>query len=272
MVTQRAVASALATLAFAAAAEAQLIQGTVIDDESRSAVAGAGIVLLTPLTSERVHAVTSAAGTFLIRAPRSGSYRLQVTHPSYATYEADSVFVGSGQAVMLEVRLGRAAVPLEPIVVTARRNAGMPGFDDRREAGFGRFITREDIDRRSAFRTTDLLRNIQGITLRRTGRSMMVLMRGGGTGLCEPALWIDGVLVRQLPGNTIDDFLTPGIIEAAEVYPSYAAAPTEYAVGLCGVILIWTRRGAGEDGSPWQWKKVLAGASAALLVIWLIGG
>ncbi|HUF50446.1 MAG TPA: TonB-dependent receptor [Longimicrobiales bacterium] len=275
MLTQRAFGFALALLAFAAvAAEAQLIQGVVIDDLSRTAVAGAEVLLLTPRASERVQTTTSDVGAFLIRAPRSGVYRLRVTHPGYATYEADSVVVGSSEAIMLEIRLGLAAVPLEPMVVTARRNAGMPGFDDRREAGFGRFITREDIDRRSAFRTSDLLRTIQGITLRRSGRAdgMIVLMRGGGIGMCEPAVWVDGVLVRQLPGNTIDDFLTPGIIEAAEVYPSYAAAPAEYAVGMCGVIVFWTRRGSGEDGRPWQWKKVLAGASAALLIIWLIGG
>lgn len=275
MMDQRAFGFALVMLAFAAvAAEAQLIQGVVIDDLSRIAVAGAEVLLLTPRASERVQTTTSDVGAFLIRAPRSGIYRLRVTHPGYATYEADSVVVGSSEAVMLEIRLGQAAVPLEPMVVTARRNAGMPGFDDRREAGFGRFITREDIERRSAFHTSDLLRNVQGITLRRSGRAggMMVLMRGGGMGTCEPAIWVDGVLVRQISGSTIDDFLTPGIIEAAEVYPSYAAAPTEYAVGMCGVILIWTRRGSGDDGSPWQWKKVLAVASAALLVVWLIGG
>lgn len=271
--TERSVGFALAILAFTAeAAQAQVIHGTVIDGSSRTAVADAEVVLLTPRMAERTTTITNGAGGFLLRAPRAGTYRLRVTHPRFVPYEADSVEVHTGEAVMLEIRLGLNAVPLEPIVVTARRHAGMPGFDERLAAGMGRFITREDIDRRSAFRTSDLLRNIQGITLRRSGRSdgMIVLMRGGGTGLCQPALWIDGVLVRQVPGSTIDDFLSPDIVEAIEVYQSTAAAPAGYAVGGCGVILVWTRRGSGDDGGPWQWKKLLAGASAALVVIWLI--
>lgn len=273
MRTARGVVPALIACALAAApASAQVIQGRVLEEGSRSPVAGAEVELLTDRLRERTRATTDGAGAFVLTAPRSGTYALRVTHPSYMTYEADSVVVGGGEAVMLEIRLGRGAIPLEPLVVTARRNARMVGFDDRQETGLGRFITREDIDRRSAFRTSDLLRGVQGITLRRSGRSgaMLALMRGGATGLCQPAIWLDGVQVRQLPGSTLDDFLTPGTIEAIEVYPSHAVAPVEYVSGSCGVILIWTRRGSGEDGEPWQWKKMLAGAGAALLVIFLI--
>jgi hypothetical protein len=274
MSTQRGVRIALAACALAvvaAEAKAQVIQGVVIDATSRLAVAGAEVALLEPRTGQRTGALTDSAGAFLLTAARAGTYRLRITHPSYVAYEADSVAVNGGEAVMLEIRLGQAAIPLEPLVVTARRQVAMTGFDARREAGFGRFITREDIDRRGAFRTSDLLRSMQGITLRPSGRSgMMVLMRGGGTGLCQPAIWVDGLLVRQLTGSTIDDFLTPGSIEAVEVYQAHAAAPTEYTAGACGVILFWTRRGSAEEGGPWQWKKMLIGAGAALIVIVLI--
>jgi Carboxypeptidase regulatory-like domain/TonB-dependent Receptor Plug Domain len=274
MSTYRGVRVALVALALAAAAveaQAQVIQGVVIDAVSRAAVAGAEVELLEPRTLQRTWSVTDSAGAFLLTATRAGTYRLRVTHPSYVTYEADSVAVGGGEAVMLEIRLGQAAIPLEPLVVTARRQVAMTGFDERRKAGFGRFITREDIDRRSAFRTSDLLRNVQGITLRPAGRSgSFVLMRGGGTGLCQPAIWVDGILTRQVAGGTIDELLAPNAIEAVEVYTAHGGAPTEYIAGSCGVILFWTRRGSGGEGEPWQWKKMLIGAGVALVVIVLI--
>lgn len=273
MVTVRTVALALALLASApTAVAAQWIQGTVVEEATGAVVAGAEVVLLTPRVADRPSTTTDAAGRFQIRAPRPGTYRLSVTHLSFVPYEADSVEVRGGEALMLEIRLGRGAVPLEPLVVTARRNAGMPGFDERQAAGFGRFITREDIRRRSAFRTSDLLRGVQGVTLQRVPGSdgMLVLMRSGGIGLCQPALWVDGVYVRQLPGNTMDDFLRPDIIEAIEVYASHATAPAEYSVGGCGALVVWTRRGSGADGVPWNWKKLLVGLTAALAVVWLI--
>jgi hypothetical protein len=272
MSTQSGVRIALAALALAAPpAEAQVIQGVVIDAGSRVAVAGADVELVEPRTGQRTGGMSDSAGTFLLTAARAGTYRLRVAHPSYTTYEADSVAVNAGEAVMLEIRLGQAAIPLEPLVVTARRQVAMTGFDERRKAGFGRFIARAEIDRRGAFRTSDLLRNVQGITLRPAGRSgMFVLMRGGGTGLCQPAIWVDGVLARQLAGSTIDDLLAPNAIEAVEVYHAHAGAPTEYVAGPCGVILFWTRRGSGDEGEPWQWKKMLIGAGVAAVIIVLI--
>ena len=272
MARERGVAIALAAIALtAASAQAQVIHGVVIDADSRMAVSGADVELVDARTAQRTGVTTDSLGAFLLTAVRAGTYRLRVTHPSYVPYEADSVAVAGGEAVMLEIRLGQAAIPLEPLVVTARRQVAMTGFDERRKAGFGRFITREDIDRRSAFRTSDLLRTVQGITLRPAGRSgSFVLMRGGGTGLCQPAIWVDGVLTRQVAGGTIDELLAPNAIEAVEVYTAHGGAPTEYISGSCGVILFWTRRGSGGEGEPWQWKKMLIGAGIALVVIVLI--
>lgn len=271
MAKERLLIVILATLArMPSPADAQAIRGAVIDAGTRAPVASAELEVMTRGQGEAVRAVTDSLGRFAIVLARGDAYRLRVSHLSYVTYQLDSIQVGTGEVVTLEVRLGQAAIPLEPVIVTGRRVVRMEGFDERRRAGFGRFLTRDEIDVYAATRTTNLLQNFQGLRIRPIGRSGSMVLMSGAAGLCQPAIWLDGVQVRQYAGSTLDDILTPASIEAVEVYTSYASAPTQYISGQCGVILFWTRRGSNLEGSPWQWKKVLAGAGAAILVILLI--
>lgn len=257
--------------AAASGAEAQVVSGVVVDERSRTAVAGAEVELLPERQRDGARVRTDSTGRFALPAPRAGMYRLQVRHESYMTYQVDSVQIGIGEVVSLEIRMGRDAVPLQPLVVTARRTAMyMAGFEDRRKAGFGRFLTREDFDVHASTRVSDLLRNLQGLSFRSAGGGGSMIYMRGGTGLCQPAIWLDGVQVRQYPGNTMDDILTPDIIEAVEMYTSVASAPTQYLSGPCGVLMLWTRRGSGAGGQPWQWKKLLIGLGAAAGLVLLI--
>jgi hypothetical protein len=254
-------------------AEAQVLRGVVVEAESRAPVVDAEVELLSVRDRERLRASTDSLGVFTISAPRAGSYTVQIRHPAYVTYEADSVQVRAGETVSIEVRLGRSVIPLEPLVVTARTAARMAGFDERRRSGgFGRFLTREEIEARSATATTDLLRGMAGVAIRPVPRRItraMITMQGS-PGSCLPALWIDGVFVEQYPESTIDDLLTPGSIEAVEVYTAFSAAPAQFVRGSCGVILFWTRRGSSADGEPWRWKRMLVGVGAAVILILLI--
>lgn len=261
-------------LSTASEVEGQVIRGTVIDDESRASVAGAEVELLTQREQERTRATTDSMGVFVLAAPRAGAYGLRVTHVSYASYEAAGVAIGATETVSLEIRLGQTAIPLEALRVTARRQTRITGFDERRQgAGFGRFLTREEIDSRGAGRTTDLLRSMPGVTVtpvRRRGRGeptgSMVTMRGA----CQPAIWLDGVPVAQYPESTLDDFLVPEVLEGVEVYPTAAGAPARFVTGPCGVILLWTRQGDDVNGQPWQWKRVLLGLGSAAALFLLI--
>lgn len=249
------------------AVDAQIVRGSVIEDRTRLPVAGAEVTLLTGEEGRPPSTTTDSVGEFRIRAPRAGTYGLRVVHSAYRTRETPGVEVAVGETVTLEIRVSASAIPLETIVVTARSST-MPGFDRRRETGFGRFLVREDIEARAASRTTDLLRGVSGLTLMpvRRGRRSLLFMRSG-LGLCEPAIWVDGNRVTQSPSSTLDDFVLPETIEGVEVYRSSAEAPVQYVGGPCGVVLIWTRRGSGDDGDPWSWQKLLIGAGGALTLI-----
>lgn len=65
-------------------------------------------------------------------------------------------------------------------------------------------------------------------------------------GKCAPLVWLDG---SPLGAGEFDlDNLSPGSIEAVEVYPATGNAPPQFRVnsaisGACGTILVWSREG-----------------------------
>lgn len=249
---------------------AQTIRGVVVDAATRGPVVGAVVELLSASGRDLARATTDELGRFAIAAPRADTYGLRVRHPAFLEFVADSVTVGTSDVAWIELRLGQATIPLEPVVVSVRRAPHLAEFEERRAIGHGYFMTRDDIRSRGAGRMSELMSNIPGVTFRRAGPSgSMLLMRNAG-GVCQPAIWLDGVEIRQFPGSTVDDVIHPNTLDGIEVYTSHASAPTRYVTGPCGVVLFWTRRGSDLEGRPWQWKKFLAGAGAALILVLLI--
>ena len=102
------------------------------------------------------------------------------------------------------------------------------------------------------------------------GGGQVLLMRSP-VGLCQPAIWIDGLLLNDFPGmSNTDDLLSPGVLEAVEVYTSTSNAPAQYRTGNCGVVLFWTRRGSTEERSRLKWWKLALGATAGLGLVLLV--
>lgn len=252
---------------------AQIVRGVVVEAETRAPIGGAAVELIGDGARAKMQVRSDSAGMFALSPPHPGAWLVRASHPSFVASAGDSVHVGAGETIRIELRLGRTVIPLDPLIVTARSTGLLAEFDERRRAGsFGRFLTREQIEARAAGRTTDLLRGMPGVTLAPIrGRPNRVMVRmQSGLGSCLPAVWIDGVQVRQMPESALDDVLSPGAIEAVEVYNSFSAVPPQFVSGVCGAMLFWTRRGDETEGEPWRWKRVLAGAGAALLVFLLI--
>jgi len=270
-------ACACALLCQAAAVEAQGVHGRVFD-EARAPVHQAQVELVAADGRWSGRALTDTAGAFRIEAPRAALYRVTVTHVAFQPWTSDTLRVGSAEMLGLEVRIGRTAIPLEPLVITARGHPRLAEFDERRlNRTFGRFLTREEIDARGTNRTSELLRTVPGVQLvpvvrrgRNNAAGNMIAMRGG-LGQCSPSIFIDGVSTRQYQDSTIDDMLAPSQIEGVEVYTSASTAPSRYNEGTgCGVVLFWTRPGDPTGGSPWSWKRIVAGLAAIGIVVLLV--
>lgn len=269
-------------LSSALSAKAQVIRGVVVEADAAvdteaeflsSPVPRAEVELLVDENRSGIRTETDSAGFFQLRAPEAGTFRLGVEHPAYLSYQSEPFEIGADEAVVLEVRLGRNVIPLEPLIVTARINSTLADFHSRRtRGGFATFLTREEVEARAAGRTTDLLRGLPGIRIdfQRWGVGPAIEMQGG-FGSCEPTIFIDGVEAPQSTSNSLNDFLSPDRIEGVEVYTSHATVPAQFRSGMCGVILFWTRRGGREGGDPWSWRRMLLGFGAAVgLILWIL--
>lgn len=252
-------------------AAGQSLQGVVVDAASRGPISGAVIELQAAGSPRLIRTTADTTGRFYVPLSRPGLYTLRATRLGYLQQSGDTVRVGESESVTVEIRLDRTTLPLLPVRVTARVSGLPEGFEARRATGFGRFLTRTDIDNRRASQTSDLFRGMPGVVLapQRRGSTQTMMMRSA-LGLCQPAVWIDGMYIAPVAGQSIDQVVTPAVIEAAEVYSSIASVPIQYRTGTCGAVLFWTKRGDGDDRPKTRWWKIALGASAAVGLMMLI--
>ncbi|MBW3552398.1 MAG: TonB-dependent receptor [Gemmatimonadetes bacterium] len=267
----------LATAALAVPLTAQTITGVVVEEGTGQPLAGSLLLLVDDRGEIRSETLTDDSGAFHIEVPGYGEYVIRGSLIGYATIQSAPLRVGSGDELIVEVRMAIEAVPLEPLVVRSRgRGMGiqLDGFYERmdrgRQSGFGHFVSRQDVERTNPLRSTDLLRTIPGVRVvqGRSGYGAGVRMSGG----CVPAIYVDGSQVNRQPigSSSLDDFVPAFAIEGIEVYRGAAAQVGSYHdPGGCGLILVWTRRGS-DSGEPWSWKKFFAGVGLFAAVLLLL--
>lgn len=276
----------LGLLAMAAASPApitaQTVRGHVIDSGSGSPVSGARLVLRDAAGVVRAGVISREDGAFELVADTSGMMRLEVRHIGYSDWNTASFALASDQLIDVEVRLGVEAIPLEPIVVLARRSTGASPVsqfearmqDPARVGGY--FLPSARIAERPAATPTSLVLGAPGMSVRLAsdagGLDRSVIMSGG----CEARTFIDGVRVGQGGGASVDDLLTPERIAGVEMYPRSLGAPPQYVDPhdpACGVVLYWTKDPelAGEGG--WYGRRIAVGVGllASIITVGLIG-
>lgn len=281
--------SALRPLAIAALAAAPLLLAA---PRARAQGAPAGAAEALPAQVEGVvrgpgGAVVAGAEVLVTPATPSGG-GLVVARRLYTA--DDGVFrVGNlppGGATVAVRRMGyrpaslpvtlptaRLEIALEPVpqklatVVVRERTRGpytgwMRHFNRRRDAGFGRFISRADIERQNPMITTDLLRTVPGVQIRGGAGGNSVRIRNA---TCPPFIWIDGA---PATAGYIDlDAFSPMTVEGLEVYSGPATVPPELrgprGEDRCGVIALWSRV---PEPRPRSKRKALTAADLAQLV------
>ncbi|MBK5186910.1 MAG: hypothetical protein JJD97_01630, partial [Gemmatimonadaceae bacterium] len=199
-------------------------------------------------------AITDSRGAFSLNGLPDGS---RVAEARALGYEPVRVRVEPSRSERRTVAIAMAKrVPtLDAVTVYGKsgtRMRDLTGFLDRKRRGFGRFITPEEIDRRSAVSTCDLLRRVPGLHVFDDDTSGCTAnLRGATTGAtaaasavprqCEPTVYEDNIVF----GGTLSEFartVPPHDIMGIEVYTT-ATEPPQFA-GACGAIVVWTRLGA----------------------------
>lgn len=273
--TRAAVLCGVLLIGFTAAASeanAQRVQGTVVDAESGAAVSGAGITLLRAGGMALDSTFSDSTGSFTFDAPAPGRYVVRVEHLGFSPLTSDEIRIDGGAVARIELRVTPQPIEMDELLVpgTPRQTA----FEQRRlRHGAGRFVTREQIDRRGTARTTDLLREIPGVQVVAGGgpggwQGSVVSMRGT-RGRCEPAFFINGVPMGQRGENTIDQMIQPDMLDGIEIYTSSAATPPEFSQSRgCGVIAFWMRRAEGTR--PFSFRRILVATGLVGLILLLV--
>jgi hypothetical protein len=226
---------------------AQTINGRLLDEATDEAISSATIRLLD--RDEPIGGVLSDdAGRFRLEVPRTGRYRIRAERIGYRGVTSPPIDIVDGQTLEVELRLSTEAVPLAPLTIISDRPPRVLdprlerwGYYRRRGTygkeegmGFASFLDEEDIERRIAFRVSDLLGEVPGVRIRPAGgMDVQITGRRG----CPMTIYVDGV--RYARGGGIDGIISPSAIVAAEIYPGFVSS-VRFPGGSCGAVVLWT--------------------------------
>lgn len=235
-------------------AEAQVrLHGRVITEAGSAPIADARVVL-TSLRGRRLQErVTDENGRFTFVVYRESAVQLEASRLGYTSAKTPRLYFDAYDFYQIEIRLDVEATLLAPLEVTARSASrpvsALAGFERRRISAPGVFLTREEIDSRRPGYVTDLLAMIPGVRLESSGRGSrrtVVMGNAAGNPNCAAQVYVDGFLMNRDPDFAIDDVVTPQSVHGIEVYRGLSTVPADFLSpsATCGVVVIWTRRGA----------------------------
>jgi len=226
------------------------IQG-VVRDSAGARIVGAEI----RLAGSSQATVTDDKGAFDFAGVPAGTARLSVRRLGFAPGSFD-VQVHDGATTPVAITVREVALELSSVVVHASREhkytGYLAGFYQRRDRGFGHFLTGDEINRTHPLELTDVLRTVPGISVTSGPYGVTHVRLRGNT--CWPVVVLDGM--PAVAGEFDLDDITPTDVAGIEVYGGAAAVPAEFVVPFgptaCGTIVVWTEHPepAGRHTEP----------------------
>jgi len=244
-------AAVIAAAIFPAPVWSQVDSSAALSGRAISAFNGrplGGVMIAVP--AARKFAVSDSSGAFRLAGLPTGQQKVRIAYEGRETEEY--VFGFSGHRTRkLTVVLDVDAVDLAPVVVQTRfpdadwRDLG--GFYARRRVygAWGRFFTREDIERRHLTSLQTLLAS-EGIITRCEGSCVPTRLSFGG--ICSVNVTVDGMPFWEYDYESIPITDVAGV----EIYRNDAFGPVALQTTLhrvdrltgersCGSVQIWTR-------------------------------
>jgi hypothetical protein len=189
---------------------------------------------------------TDTTGRFVLRGLPLG---LQVMRARKVGYKVQyfSTRLVAGEEWTGKVLVARLPQMLSEIVVVGKwgkpaKYANTAKYDEfyrRRAARSGRYLTREEIEKRPATRLSQLLAGMPGLRVGfdRPGGDEIEFATCQSTGV---SMWVDGQRLSGTVGELLK-VITASDIEALEVYPRASQIPAEFRDSACAAIVMWTR-------------------------------
>jgi hypothetical protein len=220
----------------------------VFDSQSGSPIEGAEVID----AFAHVTAVTTRTGTVSLAFLPEGGSMLRIQKIGFKPV-TQVVEISPTDTVPITVLMQAVTQTLPTVVTKDSAPTFLPpairAFEERRKAGFGRFITEAELRKNDSRSLTNVVRQsgaAVSCTRRTPIRCFVVNPRSGGSG-CSLDVYLDGVL--QPPGSGVGfdnrdlEQIRTDQIGAVEIYASTATVPVEYnrTSKDCGVMLLWSR-------------------------------
>ncbi len=129
MISKRALPGLLVVTALAGATPlcAQAVRGQLVDRANGFPIGGAFVVLLDPAGGEAARVLTGPDGTFLLRAPAPGTYRLQSKRIGFRVSDSPPLTLAEGQTIGFRLQVEAVPARLPPVVVEGHPQCGTRG-------------------------------------------------------------------------------------------------------------------------------------------------
>ncbi len=238
---------------------AQGVSGLVAELNTAERIVGAELLLFDTDSVLQAAAFSGENGEFLIEAPQSGTYTLEIRHVGYKGRSA-TMILQTGKVLEVRVNLASEATELEGVTVYGQ-TAETPEqreFLSRRHLPWNYTFDMEDIERLHASSVTS-----------ERGSVVSLGVPGGFGGISCYNVYLDGR--PSTTGTGVDreyQDIPIGWVYGVEVYKTYFDIPGKYRdptldpTMRCGAILIWSTVAPGA-GLPAIWAFGL-GASVGL--------
>ena len=240
-------ASALAAVALAGAAATSEAQSPralfgLVKDSLGHAVGGAVV----RARGDVVVAISDDSGRFHVAQMPVGARGVFVRRLGFAPARA-AIAASAGAVDTVHVTLRAIVLELPEITVQEQHDSlsrkYLPEFWARRARGFGKFVTRDEIQQKGSSRFVDIVRSVSGVQIMTHRGRQEIRFRGAGVGSmfrdCPPQYWLDGI---PLMSGSAEEF-SPDNVEAIELYAGPATTPARFNTRgpTCGTVVVWSR-------------------------------
>ena len=192
-----------------------------------------------------VVAITNDSGRFHVAQMPIGARGVFVRRLGFAPQRAPIRTSLEGSIDSVDVVLTAVVQSLAAVVAQDPHDSlsrkVLAEFWERRARGFGKFVTRDEIERKGASRFVDVVRSVSGLSIMNYRGRQEIRFRGAaiGSANCPPQYWIDGIPLQSGSAEEI----SPENVEAIELYASPATTPPQFSTRnpTCGTVVVWSR-------------------------------
>ncbi len=221
-------------------AEAKVVKGIVVENLTGRPISNCW-VLLSEKNTIYAMAYTDSVGLFQFNNVTLGRFTLKAKSIGYAEAFVGPILISKLDTLTMIVQLDQEDILMEEIVVQEKRIEEVLDrihFYERKESGWGKFFTYNDLKNKAYGKISDFLRTILGLKVYETMGGLALYSSRATNGSLngeQITIYLDGMRID----SGFLDLMNPNDIAAIEFY-HINETPAQY-YGRSGSLVIWTK-------------------------------